>query len=161
MIMSRRVALAVGGVAVAGVVGTAGIAAAAGAPGEATPLGGVVAAAPSASGSAPGATDRRAGDRERSGRLVGLGQRLHGESVVKTKTGQTLTLVMVNGTVTAASATSVTVKAEDGFTATYSINSETVVTGKGGAIKTGQRARVVGTKTQGGLVARAVATRGN
>lgn len=168
MMVSKRMALAVAGVAAAAVVGTAGIAAATGSPGETAPLAGFVTTtpAPSASGStapAPAPTpdqdtrDRKAG-KERHGRLIPLERRLHGEWVGKLKTGQTVTVAMINGTVTAYSGSSVTVKAEDGFTATYAINGETVIRGKAGGVKIGDHARVLGTRTGGGLVARAVVT---
>lgn len=52
---------------------------------------------------------------------------LHGEMVVKNADGTFSTHVDVNGTAAAVSATSISVKAADGFTATFVINSDTHV----------------------------------
>ena len=51
---------------------------------------------------------------------------LHGEAVVQTDEG-TKTVVAQRGTVTAASATSITVKSTDGFTLTWNVTSSTTV----------------------------------
>ncbi len=55
------------------------------------------------------------------------GDALHSESVVKAADGTISTIRMIHGTVTAVSSSSITVKAEDGFTATYSIGADTEV----------------------------------
>lgn len=52
---------------------------------------------------------------------------LHSEAVVKAADGTISTVTSIRGTVTAVSETSITVKAEDGFSATYAIDSETDV----------------------------------
>jgi hypothetical protein len=52
---------------------------------------------------------------------------VHGERVVKNADGTFTTHVDVNGTATAVSATSISVKAADGFTATFNVNSNTKV----------------------------------
>ncbi|MDI1290594.1 MAG: hypothetical protein PSX37_11680 [bacterium] len=54
-------------------------------------------------------------------------QALHSEAVVKAADGTFSTVTSIRGSVTAVSATSITVKAEDGFSATYAINSDTEV----------------------------------
>jgi hypothetical protein len=165
MILSKRVALAIAGFAAAAVVGTAGVAAAtapdpSGAPAPSSPG----ASAPDAGTGAPGRADERHGD-ERHGKLKhrALGRGLHGEFVVKGEDGTYVTLVSVRGEVTAVSATSVTFKAEDGFTATYVVNSETRVRGhdvdKIADVKVGDKGGAVGTKSGSTLTARAVLVR--
>jgi hypothetical protein len=83
---------------------------------------------------------------------VDRGTPVHGEMVVKNSDGTYSTHVDVNGTATAVSASSITVKAEDGFTATFVINSNTAVrtSATGGAItdvKVGDTVHVDGTKS--------------
>ena len=91
-------------------------------------------------------------------------QRLHGESVVKKADGTLETVVSQQGTVDAVSATSVTVKSEDGFTQSYTINGDTRIVkipadtsqlrnGKGklpsataADLKAGDTVRIAGTK---------------
>jgi hypothetical protein len=153
MILSKRVALAVAGVATAAVVGSAGVAAA-------------TAPAPSSSPSpAAAASDSRPGPPGRAAeRRARLGHRaLHGEFVVKGRDGAYLTLVSVRGEITAVSATSVTIKAEDGFTATYAVTADTRVRGKDvdaiADLKVGDRGGAVGTKSGSTLTARAVVVR--
>lgn len=60
----------------------------------------------------------RDGDRMR-------GEMVHGESVVETEDGTFITVRMQEGTVTAVSDTSLTVKSDDGFTGTYVLNDAT------------------------------------
>jgi hypothetical protein len=71
--------------------------------------------------------------------------------------------VSVRGEVTAVSATSITLKAEDGFTATYAITADTKVRGKGAGkiadVKVGDRGGAVGTKSGTTLTARAILIR--
>ena len=161
MTLRRKLAAIVGGVATAGIVGTAGVAAATAAP---SPSG---SPPPATTSSAPSTPDREAaGERgEKHRRLAKLGRRIHGEWVAKTRDGTYVTVVAVRGEVTAVSESSITVKAEDGFTATYSIDAETVVKGKDvdtiGDLKVGDSAGVVGAKGSGGaLTARLVRVRG-
>jgi len=56
-----------------------------------------------------------------------MGEALHGEFVVKAEDGTISTIRQVQGTVTAVSSTSITVKAEDGYTATFAVNADTEV----------------------------------
>ncbi len=56
-----------------------------------------------------------------------LGQPVHGESVVKKDDGSFVTVRDIRGSVTAVSATSITVKAEDGFTSTFAVDGDTDV----------------------------------
>jgi hypothetical protein len=85
------------------------------------------------------------------GRVKGLagGRVTHGEFVVRTKSGFATAFVQ-QGDVTAATATSVTVKSADGYTKTYAISGDTMVTPKGASgaapAAVGSRARVVGTR---------------
>lgn len=83
---------------------------------------------------------------------INRGTPVHGEMVVKNADGTYSTRVNVNGTATAVSATSITVKAADGFTATFIIGSTTNVrtSTAGGTIadiKVGDAVHVVGTKS--------------
>jgi len=54
-------------------------------------------------------------------------QALHSEAVVKSADGTISTVVSIRGSVTAGSSTSISVNAEDGFTATYTVNADTKV----------------------------------
>lgn len=157
MIMSRRVALAVAGVAAAAVVGTAGVAAATAPAPSGTP-------APSTSAPSSGTTAPEAGaDRRAKPKHRALGRGMHGEFVVKGKDGKPVTLVSVRGEVTAVSASSITIKAEDGFTATYAVGSETKVRGKDADaiadVEVGDSAAAVGVKSGNSVTARVVGVR--
>jgi hypothetical protein len=87
---------------------------------------------------------------------IGLGRgfgggALHGEFTVKDKDGKIVVKVVQHGSVTAVSATSISLKSEDGFTGTYAVNTDTKVRvgGDNGAIsgvKTGNDAWVIATK---------------
>jgi hypothetical protein len=153
MILTRKIALGVAGVAAAGVLGTAGVAAATSSNSPAAPS---ASAAPSSA--APSADHPEAKRVKRA--LVGRG--MHGEWVVKGKDGKPVTLETIRGTVTAVGAASVTVKAEDGFSATFATNSDTKFGGAAdslGEVKTGARAAVVGVKSGSTTTARAVLVR--
>jgi hypothetical protein len=89
-----------------------------------------------------------------AGRIgAGLGQNaLHGEFVVKDKDGKIVTKVVQHGQITAVSATSVTLKSDDGFTATYVVNGDTKVNVGGSSaaisgVKTGNDGWVIATKS--------------
>ena len=157
MILTRKLALGVAGVAAAGVLGTAGVAAATSDTSTPTPAASSV---PSAS-SAPGATGTTAARKHRARAAIPRG--LHGEWVVKGKDGRTVTLVSVRGQVTAVSATSVTVKAEDGFTATYAVDAKTRVRGADATtiadVKVGAKGAAVGVKSGNTTTARTVLVR--
>jgi hypothetical protein len=56
-----------------------------------------------------------------------MGEALHGEFVVKTQDGTISTVRQVQGTVTAVTSTSITVEAEDGYTATFAVDADTEV----------------------------------
>ena len=58
---------------------------------------------------------------------MGRGHALHSTATIKDSTGAFVNIASVQGAVTAVSATSITVKAEDGFTATYVVNANTKV----------------------------------
>jgi hypothetical protein len=92
----------------------------------------VYAASGSASSSSaqrgPGGTGGGAGGGGGPGGAGGLmSQALHGEYVVSDGNGGYTTDVMQNGEVTAASDSSITAKSDDGYTRTYTIDSDTVV----------------------------------
>lgn len=80
---------------------------------------------PSPSASAPGKSDKAPGQQKPDKAQRPL--HLHSESVVKKADGTFETVLTQQGTVDAVSATSVTVKSEDGFTQTYAVNAETRV----------------------------------
>jgi hypothetical protein len=151
MILTRKIALGVAGVVAAGVLGTAGVAAATS---DTTP-------APSASAAPSFSAAPKA--EHRKGRRALLGRGMHGEWVVKGKDGKPVTLETVRGTVTAVGSASVTLKAEDGFTATFAANSDTKVRGAGadslGDVKVGTRIAVVGVKAGNTTTARTVLVR--
>lgn len=72
------------------------------------------------------------GDNDGRSRVARLGGMrgalpLHSETVVKQQDGTILTIVGVSGTVTAVSATSITIAAEDGFSATYAVGADTQI----------------------------------
>jgi hypothetical protein len=156
MILSKRVGLAVAAVAAAAVVGTAGIAAATAPDPSGTP------ATPTAS-SAPDAGTKTPAERRGKLKHRALARGMHGEWVVKGKDGKPVTLVTVRGEVMAVSATSITLKAEDGFTATYTVNADTKLRGKDvdkiADVKVGDKGGAVGTKSGGTLTAKAVLVR--
>lgn len=58
---------------------------------------------------------------------MGRGHALHSTATIKDSTGAFVNIASIQGAVTAVSATSITVKAEDGFTATYVVNANTKV----------------------------------
>jgi hypothetical protein len=71
--------------------------------------------------------------------LRGLGKAgplLHGEFTVETSEGKYEVVTVQRGAVTGKSADTVTVKSEDGYTATYRVNSDTQI------IKDGERAKL-------------------
>jgi hypothetical protein len=79
------------------------------------------AAGPDAS-AAPGASRAPKGKDWRKRRLLRVAlahNTLHGEAVVQTKDGQTITVVVQRGTITEVTDSSVTVKSTDGFTLTW------------------------------------------
>jgi hypothetical protein len=96
------------------------------------------------------------------GRFGGMGRgMLHGEFVVKGEDGKITTMVTQHGTVTAVSATSVSLKSEDGFTGTYAVNNDTRVRVGGGpgaigGVKTGNEAWVVASKSGSTSTAKAL-----
>jgi len=82
----------------------------------------------STSAAAPGEQGRGPLARHGKHPLARLGKHvLHGQWVVKNKDGDVVTRDEIHGSVTAVSATSITVKAEDGVSQTYAITSDTKV----------------------------------
>jgi hypothetical protein len=159
MILTKKVALGVAGVVAAGVLGTAGVAAATSDPGTPTPA---ASAAPSPSAS-PGATTGDKKDKRKKVRRAAIARGMHGEFVVKGKDGKPVTLETIRGQVTAVGPTSVTVKAEDGFTETFTANPDTKVKGADVSsmsdVKVGAKGAIVGVKSGNTITARAVLVR--
>ena len=80
---------------------------------------------------------------------IGPGDALHGTAVVRKPDGTFQTLAAQQGKVTSVSATAITVKSDDGYSATYVVDKDTVV-GPGGKltdIKTGADVAVTATVT--------------
>jgi hypothetical protein len=164
MILTRKLALGVAGVAAAGVLGTAGVAAATAESGTPTPA---ASSAPGTSAPAPAdktTADKTTADKKAKHRArAAITRGLHGQWVVKGKDGKYVTLVSVRGQVTAVGPASVTVKAEDGFTATFTTNADTKVRGAEAKtladVKVGATGVVVGVKSGNTSTARTVLVR--
>ncbi len=117
-----------------------------------------------ASGTAPAKGDAK-GQGHHRGRLAAARRVLHGEFVVKGKDGKYETLASQRGSVTAVSATSITLRSADGFTATYAVDGSTRIRKEGkkadiGAVKVADPAFVlavrIGTdKTARGVIVKA------
>jgi hypothetical protein len=145
MSRTRTITLTLGSLAAGAVLAT-GVTGLALADDTATPSPGASSSAPG-SDAASGTTDQRGPGGMRDGRggpggmhgmrggpggMHGMrggpmGEALHGELVVKAQDGTISTVRQVQGTVTAVTSTSITVKAEDGYTATFAVNSDTEV----------------------------------
>lgn len=69
--------------------------------------------------------DRKGGPRGERGGL--MGEALHGEMVVKADDGTITTVRQVHGVVTKVSASSITVEAEDGYSATFTVTADTMI----------------------------------
>jgi len=94
---------------------------------------------------------------------LGRGGPLHGEFTIRKPDGNGFQTVAVQtGEVTAVSSSSITVKSEDGFSRTYSVDENTVV-GAGrdgiGTVKTGDTVRVAGVVENGQAKAAAILDR--
>jgi hypothetical protein len=133
MSRTRTITLTLGSLAAGAILAT-GVTGLALADDTTTPSPGSSSSAPG-SDSAPGTMGQRGpGDGGRGGhggmhgmRGGPMGEALHGELVVKAADGTISTVRQVQGTVTAVSGTSITVKAEDGYTATFAVNADTEV----------------------------------
>jgi len=153
MILTKKIALGVAGVAAAGVLGTAGVAAATS--NDSTP-------APTASAAPSNSAAPSDHPKAKRARRALIGRGMHGEWVVKGKDGKPVTLETIRGTVTAVGSSRLTVKAEDGFTETFATNSDTKVRGGAdalGNVKVGARGAVVGVKSGNTITARVVRLR--
>ncbi len=122
--------------------------------------------APSASGSADPDKPRGRGEKgkqgKRHGPLARLGRTVHAEAVVRDKDGKFVTVYTQRGEVTAVSATSITLKSADGFTATYAVNADTRImkdrkAAKIADIKVKDLARVIATKSGDAKTAKGIA----
>lgn len=133
-------------------------------------LGGIAgaafAAAPNASPSpTPGNSAHKKHEAGAGGKAGAFGRRtVHGEFVAKAKDGKYVTTYVQRGAVTAVSPTSVTVRSSDGFSATYTINSDSKIRKDGeqaaiGTIKVGDPVLVMAVKGTDGKTARGLAVR--
>ena len=133
MSRTRTITLTLGSIAAGAVLAT-GVTGLAMADDTATPSPSTSSSAPG-SDAAPGLTGKRGpgdGMREGRGGMHGMrggpmGEALHGELVVKADDGTISTVRQIQGTVTAVTSSSITVKAEDGYTATFAVNADTEV----------------------------------
>lgn len=121
---------------------------------------GDVTPSPSASADQQGNGAKTKGERRRAARRYLRRNTLHGEIAVKTKDG-TKTIAVQRGTVTAVSATSLSVKSSDGFSQTWVVNTKTKVRVDGQAssassLKTGEELGVAGGMTGNTATARLV-----
>jgi hypothetical protein len=141
--MWKKIAIAGGVCAAVAGIGTAAVA---------TSGSSTISGAPASSSTAP--KDHAAGGKDRG--LKALRRALHAQWVTKDKDGKFVTHDAIRGTVSAVSATSITILAEDKKRETFTVNADTKVrvrtNGKGakGAINqvhTGDKALVVGTGT--------------
>jgi hypothetical protein len=82
---------------------------------------------PPGNGNGPRGGHRPGGGPGAPGGLGRLGQALHGEYVVKKADGTYQTVDSQNGAVTAVSSTSITVKSDDGFSKSYTVDAATIV----------------------------------
>jgi hypothetical protein len=174
LLRKAAVALAVGGALGVGTAAGFGVASAVSTPGSSNSATTTAASDPSAG---PGNTADTHGDTTKDsyrrfphahglpGRLGALGRRVeHGEVTVKGKDGKPVVWDIQHGQVTAVSATSISVRSEDGFTATYVVNGDTRVrvgTDKKaiGDIKTGAQVGVAGTRSGSTVTAAVVGSR--
>ena len=157
MTRSKTILIALGGMAAGAIVAT-GITGMALAAGDSP-------AAPQVSTSTETVVDGPMGDHmdsmmgDRSGGMhQGIGSPVHGVMVAQDSSGAFVTIQSVHGTVSAVSATSITVKAADGFTATFAINADTRVhakdaTGSITGIVVGDEVMVMGTGSGTALTA--------
>ena len=153
--MNTKIKLLVGGVATVAVLGGAAAAGLAYAnPTEPAPT-------PSTSSSGPAQPGKEKG-KEKHGGL--LGRALHGEATVKggkQAGGETRVVVFQRGTVTKLSATSIELRSEDGFVASYVVTGDLRVRanreqGQLGDVKVDQRVRLLATKDGSTLTAKRV-----
>jgi hypothetical protein len=141
--------MVVGGVALFAVVAGTGVAFAATnhpAPAATTTSSLSASATPSASASAP--TGKHHGRHSRGhgfGGGFGLGGVVHGQVTIREKNGTYETVDVQQGTVTAVSSSSLTIKSADGYTATYAVSSSITVDTKTagiGSVKSGDSVMV-------------------
>jgi hypothetical protein len=115
----------------------------------------------------PGERMRGPGHKGRGGMGHGFGMKgrvLHGEATVRGKDDVVRVVVTQVGEVTAASATSITVKSTDGYTSTWALTAATQVRkgraeAKASDIKAGDTVHVHGEKTAAGVVTKGVGIR--
>lgn len=136
MSRTRTITLTLGSIAAGAVLAT-GVTGLALADDTAAPSPGASSSAPAGDAASGPMGQRDRGDRMRDGRggpggLHGMrggpmGAALHGEFTVKAEDGTISTVRQVRGTVSAVTSTSITVTAEDGYTATFAVDADTEV----------------------------------
>lgn len=141
MSRAKTITITVGSLAVGAVLATGITGIASAANGSPSPSPSTTSQAAPQQGKAPGGSLRSAPDGmgrhgghgggfggPRGGMLGGpAGQALHGEFVVKASDGTITTVRMIRGSVTAVDASSITVKADDGYSSTFAVNSTTEI----------------------------------
>ena len=96
----------------------------------------------------------RGGMGMRGGLGFGLGGAIHGTAVVPKQGGGYQTVDAQRGTVTAVSSTSITVKSDDGYAATYVVTADTLVNAKRdgiASVKNGDKVAVIGVEAAGAV----------
>lgn len=100
----------------------------------------------------PGRGDGDGGRGHGMGPGMGMGMGIHGSFVTPKQGGGYQTVDMQRGTVTAVSKDSITVKSEDGFSATYVVTADTMVNAKRdgiASVKVGDQVGVMGIENAG------------
>lgn len=113
---------------------------------------------PSPSPPAPAPTDKKVPGEGR-GQAKNRGMALHSETVVKKADGGFETRLAQQGAVEAVSASSITVKSEDGFSQAYAITADTRITrlaATAADLKAGDQVRIAGFKDASGATARQI-----
>ena len=140
--------IAIAGSVAAAIVGTGAGALAATSSSAPTPS-----STPSATSSSATPHTGKTGTKDKGRAALALRKIEHGEWVTKDSTGADVTHDAVGGTVTAVSASSITVKASDGFSESFAVGSTTKIHVKGNKtatianVKVNDRAVVAGTKS--------------
>jgi hypothetical protein len=155
------VAVAAIAIGALGIAGTAYAANASNSPSPTTPSGsygngmpgnGMMPGNGSAPSGAPQGGPRGGGGRGHMGKGFGMGMGIHGSFVTPKQGGGYQTVDMQRGTVTAVSKDSITVKSEDGFSATYDVTADTMVNAlRDGiaSVKVGDEVGVMGIENAG------------
>ncbi|HET7901716.1 MAG TPA: hypothetical protein VFL59_11060, partial [Candidatus Nanopelagicales bacterium] len=121
-------------------------------PGNGMPGPGMMPGSGTAPSGAPQGGMRGDGDRGHGGMGFGMGMGIHGSFVTPKPGGGYQTVDMQRGKVTAVSKDSITVKSEDGFSATYDVTADTIVNAQRdgiASVKVGDEVGVMGIENAG------------